>query len=72
VLATEVIRSEKKLMRGGWMPPPLFECSEQETRVGSSETEPEEQTESQSSSVRRWCAAKVKVNVSGSWAFVLQ
>jgi len=38
VLATQVIRSEKKLMRREWMPPPLhcFVCSEQETGEGSS------------------------------------
>ncbi len=35
-----------------------FVCSEQETGGGSSETEPEEQTERQNSRVRRYCALR--------------
>ncbi len=38
--------------------PHCFVCSEQKTGRGSSETEPEEPTERQSSRVRRWCATR--------------
>src|SRR5215469_13714106 len=52
------IYSEKKLIRGEYMPPPsqCFVCGDQERGVGSSETEPEEQTEHQSPRAR-WCCA---------------
>ena len=47
VLATEVICSEKKLMRGGWtLPLSLIAlCGEQETGRRSRGAEPEEQAE---------------------------
>jgi hypothetical protein len=61
VLATQVIRSKKKLVRGG-MSAPSFStrvvCGEQETRSRNRETEPEEQMKRLSSRVRRWCASR--------------
>jgi len=59
VLAIEVIRSEKRPMRGECLLPLSHGvvCNDQETGRSSRESEPEEPMASQSSRVRRCCAS---------------